>query len=890
MLPSSFLKSKSFTPLPFQKETWAAYRAGKSGLIHAPTGQGKTMAIYLAPLIDSLNSEGCSILWITPLRALAADTLRALREAQQFYNPNLTAEARTGDTPASLRAKLRKQLPHTLVTTPESLSLMLTHEDTREKLQNLQCIIIDEWHELLGTKRGTQTELCLARLRNWLPSLQTWALSATLGNLTEAAQALQGGAASGCPTTPAQNPTTTKKTQPKIRENSRPFAVKNPIIISAKTNKPILIETIIPKEIDTFPWHGHIGTSLASQVIQRIESANSTLLFTNTRSQTEIWFQEILSLRPNWKNLIALHHGSLDRTERDLAESGLRDGSLKCVVATSSLDLGVDFSPVDQVIQIGSPKGIARLLQRAGRSGHQPNTPSKIIGVPTNALELIEFAAARQAASDNSIESRPPLSKPIDVLVQHLVTCAISQPFLPHEMLAEVRSTHAYQNLTYAEWHWALTHITIGGNALAAYPQYHKATITPTGHYTVTDKKLITRHRLSIGTITSDPHVTLKFLNGQILGTVEETFISKLKPGSSFIFSGRHLSLIRFQQKTATVKISSKPSKGNIAIWNGTKMPLSSELAIAFSDIINKEGRNPSAHQPEPNPKSPQPTSSLASIHAHSRLKNPQPQPTDLSAIASATADHCSLITRHSSPELLAVAPILSIQKSWSRIPDSDSLLIEHTTSREGQHLFFYPFAGRLVHEGLAALLAFRISRTNPITITATQNDYAFSLTAKRGLPFLEKSLRSLLSPDNLLQDLLDCINSAELARRQFREIARVSGLILQQIPGRSSPSDRQLQSSASLLFEVLQRYDPSNLLLTQAHNEILERQLELTRLKASLEKIQTLPFTLIETKKLSPFAFPLWADRLQATHITADATTRLEAMLQELNKASSNP
>ena len=835
--PSDFLESKGFKPFAFQKQTWAAYRKGESGLLHAPTGQGKTMAVYLAPLADSLENDGCSILWITPLRALAADTLLALREAQQFYQPKLTAEARTGDTPASVKARLRKRLPHTLVTTPESLSLMLTHPDTREKLSSLKCVIIDEWHELLGTKRGTQTELCLARLRHWIPKLRTWALSATLGNLEEAAASVAPGL------------TQTTDHPPRL---SRSCSLgTSPTIISAKIRKPIHIETLIPKEIGSFPWSGHIGTSLAPQAVHHIESAKSTLLFTNTRSQTEIWFQELLSLRPDWKDQIAMHHGSLDRAGRDHAEAGLREGSLKCVVATSSLDLGVDFSPVDQVIQIGSPKGVARLLQRAGRSGHQPGAASRILCIPTNALELIEFAAARKAAKDKTIESRQPLSKPLDVLVQHLVTCAIGEPFYPDEMLKEIRSTYAYRELSDPEWKWALEYITQGGKALSSYPRFKKVIVDAGGHYGVTDKRLITQHRLSIGTITSDSYISLRFANGQNLGTVEEGFVSKLKPGSTFIFSGRHLSLIRIRDKIATVKPAKKTKQGKVAIWGGTKMPLSSELSHAFSAIINSQ--HPAHRAQAPKAGTPPVQSSV----------NP------------------------SSPELRAVSPILDIQKKWSHLPNSETLLIEHTHSREGEHLFFYPFAGRLAHEGLAALIAFRISRSIPESITATQNDYGFCLTAKRGLPFSEATLRKLLSPDELLPDLLECLNTAELGRRQFREIARVSGLILQPMPGRrNQASKRELQSSASLLYEVLQRYDPDNLLLAQSEREILEKQLELTRLTAALKKVQAQDFILQETTKLTPFAFPLWAERLQATHIGTDAATRLENMLKELNQS----
>ena len=796
-----FFVTQGWQPFDFQKQTWQAYLSGKSGLLHAPTGQGKTLAVYLGPLAESLaGGPGCQVLWLTPLRALAADTLRALREPLAELAPQFEAEARTGDTPAALRARLRKKLPHTLVTTPESLSLMLTHADFPEKLAGLRCVIVDEWHELLGTKRGVQTELCLARLRTWIPGLRIWGLSATLGNLTEARQALLGNSFDGS------------------------------VDITADMHKPIIIETLIPREIDRFPWSGHIGTRLAGQVADEIEKAKVTLLFTNTRSQTEIWFQALCALRPQWKDRLAMHHGSLDRAERDLAENGLRDGSLRCVVATSSLDLGVDFSPVDQVIQIGSPKGIARLLQRAGRSGHQPGSVSRILGVPTHALELVEFAAARDAAVARHIESRTPLKKPIDLLVQHLVTCAIGQPFAPEEMRREIESSHAFADLTDTEWQWALGFISNGGSALAAYPRYHKARLEE-GRYTVDDKRLITQHRLSIGTISSDPAVSIKYANGHTLGTVEESFISKIKPGSCLIFAGKQLTLVRFHQRTATVKPASRALKGQVAIWGGSKMPLSSELAHAMARRLQGHG-----------------------------------QP---------------------APEMKAVAPILEIQKRWSRLPADDSLLIEHARSREGEHLFFYPFAGRLVHEGLATLAAFRISRELGESIHTTQNDYGFSLTAKRGLHLDEGILRRHLTGENLLDDLIACINTAELARRQFREIARVSGLILQTPPGQKDRSQRELQSSASLLYEVLQRYDADNLLLVQSRREILEKQLELTRLASVIQRLESMPVHLVETANLTPMAFPLWADRLSATLSPGDAATRLEAMLRALNVAA---
>ncbi|TAE73374.1 MAG: ligase-associated DNA damage response DEXH box helicase [Verrucomicrobia bacterium] len=799
-----FFRQRGWKPFPFQKETWAAHAAGKSGLLHAPTGLGKTLAVWGGPLIEHLvarthtSPTPCSVLWITPLRALAHDTLRALREPLELLAPDLKVEARTGDTSAAIRARLRKKLPFALITTPESLSLMLTHPETREHLAGLKSVIVDEWHELLATKRGVQTELCLARLRAWLPGLRIWGLSATLGNLDQARDALLGDQSA------------------------------HAITLSADLKKDLRIETLIPPEIDRFPWAGHLGTRLAPQVVAEIEKSATTLVFTNTRSQTEIWHQELLALRPAWKDRLAMHHGSLDRTEREAVEQGLRDGTLRCVVCTSSLDLGVDFSPVDQVIQVGSPKGVARLLQRAGRSGHQPGKSSRLLGVPTHALELVEFAAARDAAQTRDLETRPPLLKPLDVLVQHLVTCAIGEAFDPAEMLREIRSTHAFHSLDDTEWHWAIHFISNGGKALAAYPRYQKARLE-NGRFTVDDPRLIQQHRLSIGTISADPQVSVRFANGQNLGSVEEGFVSRLKPGSLLIFAGRKLELVRFHQKIATVRPARRDGNGQVAIWGGSKMPLSSELANAMAARLRGEGT-----------------------------------PT---------------------PEMKAIDPILAIQRRWSTLPDNRSLLVEHTRSRDAEHLFFYPMSGRLVHEGLGALMAYRLQLKDDVTVT--QNDYGFCLSARRGLHLDEKSIRSNLSVENLLEDLVACLNTAELARRQFREVARVAGLVLQPLPGRQQRGQRELQSSARLLFEVLERYDPDNLLLQQSQREILEKQLEFSRLRHALIDLQQRPIHLVETERLTPMAFPLWADRLSALLPAGDAATRLEQMLAELNRAA---
>ncbi len=705
-----------------------------------------------------------------------------------------SVEARTGDTSSYRKGKLREKFPYCLVTTPESLSLLLTYADTRQKLSNLNCVIIDEWHELLGTKRGVQTELCLTRLRTWLPKLRIWGLSATLGNLEDAAKPLMG---------------------------SNQYC-----LVAANQNKQIEIKTLIPDEIESFPWSGHLGTKSVKRVAKQLERARTTLVFTNTRSQAEIWYQEIQDARPEWSDKIAIHHGSLSRDERGIVEAGLKDGSLRCVICTSSLDLGVDFSPVDQVIQIGSPKGIARLTQRAGRSGHSPGKVSKIICVPTNALELIEFSAARDAWNKKEIESRTLLKKPLDVLTQHLTTLLLGEPASPEVLKKEIFSAFSYSSLTEAEWNWAIMFLTNGG-PLSAYPQYQKAELID-GLLTITNKRTAQLHRMNIGTITSDTSVLIKFASGRTLGSVEEGFASRLKVGKQFVFAGRRLELIRFHKLIATVRAATKVSKGEVAIWGGSKMPLSTELSHAVARSL------------------------------HSTIE---------------------------SPELKAVAPILKIQKSWSTLPSDKELLIEFTRTREGEHLFVYAFAGRLVNEGLGALVAFRLSRNSGESINVTQNDYGFCLGSPRGLPLDEEILREALTIDQLLEDLLECMNTAEMARRQFRYVARVAGLLIPDMPGKRKPT-RDLQVSANLLFEVFSRYDPDNLLLEQARREILEHQLELERLKKTLASIQDRPFRLIETRRLTPMAFPLWADRLSAFLPAGDAATRLEKMLAKLQKS----
>lgn len=835
--------------MEFQREAWAAFAAGKSGLLHAPTGLGKTLAAWLGPVME--NWDGLNelrVLWLTPLRALAADTVRSLQEPLAGLGRKWTVASRTGDTAQSQRTKMRKHgYPFCLVTTPESLSLMLSQEDARERFAGLTCVVCDEWHEVLSTKRGVQTELCLARLRQFAPRLRTWGLSATIGNLPQALDVLLG-----------------------ARRGDG-------LIVHSHAEKPVIIETLLPPTMEHFPWSGHLGTRMLDAVVQRIEAATTTLLFTNTRSQTEIWFQELLEARPEWEPVLAMHHGSLEREVREVVEQRLRDGTVKCVVCTSSLDLGVDFSPVEQVMQLGSPKGIARLLQRAGRSGHRPGAVSRVLGVPTNAFELVEFAAARDSLAAGKIEARRPLRLALDVLLQHLVTVAVGEGFYPEAMLDEVRSTHAYAALPDREWEWLLTFITTGG-ALRAYPQYQKAIIDETGRYKVIDPRVARLHRMNIGTIVSDTAVSLRLVNGRRLGTVEEWFISRLKPGQMFIFGGRRLELVRHHGLTATVKPATrKNARGQIPSWQGGKSPLSTELAAAVGLKLLEFRDRSFALQP----------TRQASFEEGSRA-------CPSAATASVQASGKTMVSSRrlegnvmgGDPEMQCVAPILRLQQQWSVLPAPDELLIESTRTRDGYHLYIYPFAGRLVNEGLGMLVAYRLARGEARSIQVTPNDYGCELHSATALDVDADAWRALLSPVNLLDDLFGCLNTAELGRHQFREVARVAGLVLQGFPG-SPKTARTLQVSSGLLYDVFAKYDPENLLLAQAQREVLERQLEFTRLQETLAALEAKKLILQHCDRLSPMAFPLWADGISSHLSTEDFATRLDRMLAALEAAA---
>jgi ATP-dependent Lhr-like helicase len=805
-LAAGWLQARGWQPFAFQREVWEAIAAGRSGLLHATTGAGKTYAVWLG-MLDALlrrhphgrGPEPLRVVWLTPMRALASDTAKALAQPLRDLAPNWTIGLRTGDTSSAERAKQDRRMPTVLVTTPESLTLMLTREKAREELAGVAFVVLDEWHELIGSKRGVQAQLALARLRRLHPGLVTWGLSATLGNLEQAMQVLCG---------PREQPP--------------------PCLVRGRIDKTLVIDTLLPPHPGKYTWAGHLGAGMQLPVVEEIERSGTTLVFTNVRSQAEIWYQLLLQARPDWAGHIALHHGSLDKATREWVEQGLKEGTLRAVVATSSLDLGVDFLPVERVLQVGSAKGVARMLQRAGRSGHAPGRPSRVTLVPTHTMEIVEAAAARRAAQEGRVEKRRAPEKPLDVLVQHIVTIALGGGFRADELFEEVRSAWSYRELTRAEFDWVVAFCERGGDSLGAYPEYHRIVQDEEGVYRVKDAGVAKRHRLGVGTIVSDAAMQVKYLTGATIGTIEEGFIARLRKGDCFFFAGKLLEFVRVRDMAAYVRKATR-NKGTVPTWMGSKMALSTELSDAVLEMMYQAAQG-----------------------------------------------------EFSEPELEAARPMLETQQRLSRIPTPQTLLVEAFQSREGQHLYVYPFAGRNVHLGLASLLAWRLARDKPNTFSISINDYGLELVSAAPFDIEPVTSQAIFSSADLLQDVLASLNSGELAQRRFREIARIAGLVSTGYPGQPK-STRQLQASSALFYEVFRKYDAGNLLLNQAENEVLSQELELSRLAETLERMRTKTIDFAPLRHPSPMSLPLMVERFREKLSTETLAARLERILRDM-------
>ncbi|HRH50313.1 MAG TPA: ligase-associated DNA damage response DEXH box helicase [Panacibacter sp.] len=829
--------SKNLAPFEFQKETWQHIANGKSGLVNAPTGCGKTFSVFLGSLIYFINehsadyktkkNNGLQLLWVTPLRALAKDIARAMEEVILELGMQWKVAIRNGDTPITERQKQKRSMPEILLITPESLHLLLAQKDYPNTFKTLKIIAVDEWHELLGSKRGVQVELAVSRIigvmnneqitvdsnpklqtkKHKLQTLSLWGISATIGNLKEARDVL-------------------------LAPLTLQHSAEEHIIVKADLSKKTEVYSVIPPEIEKYPWAGHLGIRLAAEVVPIIEASNTTLIFINTRGMSERWYQTLLDIAPHFAGVIALHHGSIEQDLRLWVEDALHTQKLKAVVCTASLDLGVDFRPVDTVIQVGSPKGVSRFLQRAGRSGHQPGDTSKIHFLPTHSLELVEAAALKQAMKEQVIESREPMILCFDVLIQYLCTLAVGGGFRPPEILEEVKSTWCFSDITEAEWEEVLLHITTGGKALAQYDEYKKVEVE-NGLYFIRNRRIAMRHRMHIGTIVSDAMIKVKFLTGGYLGVIEEYFISRLEPGDVFTFAGNNLELVSIKDMTAFVR-KSKAKKSLVPSWMGGRMSLTANLGHMLRQTFNKIADN------------------------------------DLDE-----------------PELKALEPLFSLQKELSHIPHSNELLIEHLEDKDGFHLLVYPFEGRQVHEAMSAVMAYRIGKIMPITFSIAMNDYGFELLSDKPIPVDDTNAHDLFTTENLLADIQRSVNSVEMAARKFRDIAVIGGLIFQGFPGEQKKA-RHLQSSASLLFKVFREYDPNNLLLRQANQEVLDQQMEEVRLRNALQRIQNSSIVITFPEKLTPLSFPIIADGLSRNNLSSEKLEdRINRMQKDLQAVS---
>ncbi|MEO6316020.1 MAG: ligase-associated DNA damage response DEXH box helicase [Chitinophagaceae bacterium] len=847
-----WLSSQGRQPFAFQEEAWQHIVNGESGLVNAPTGCGKTFSVFLGAIIQFINlhptnykaknKNGLQLLWITPLRALAKDIGRAMEEVISGLGIHWEVGIRNGDTNTNERARQKRLMPEVLIITPESLHLLLAQKGYPNIFSTLTMVAVDEWHELLGSKRGVQVELAVSRIvglsamrngrgvegpedgasllpgvsistTNRLP-LTLWGISATIGNLDQARDVLLA---------------------PLLSKNAT--ATELGIIVKANIKKNIEIESVIPDEIEKYPWAGHLGIKLADKTIPIINQSHTTLVFINTRGMSERWYQTLLDVAPEFAGALALHHGSIERELRTWVEEALHAGILKAVVCTASLDLGVDFRPVETVIQVGSPKGVARFLQRAGRSGHQPDAVSKIYFLPTHSLELVEAAALKEGIKENLIESREPMLLCFDVLTQYLCTLAVGDGFIPSVIYKEIKATYCYADITELEWNEILYFITAGGNALQQYDEFKKVTIID-GIYRIVSRRIAMRHRMHIGTIVSDAMLKVKFMSGGYIGVIEEYFISRLDPGTVFTLAGRNLELVMIKDMTVIVK-KSTATKSIVPSWNGGRMPLSANLGRKLREKFNEAFET-------------------------TKTLNEKGKTRD--------------------PELIALQPLFDLQEKLSHVPRANELLIEHIETKDGYHLFIYPFEGRLVHEAMAAILAYRISKITPITFSFAMNDYGFELLSDQPIPVDDTNVYDLFTPDDLLADIQRSVNATEMAKRKFRDIAVIGGLIFQGMPGEKVKA-RHLQSSASLLFKVFMEYDPENILLKQAYREVLDQQMEEVRLRNMLERIQQSKVVITFPSRLTPFCFPIKVDSMREDLSSEKLEDRVKKMQKQLEK-----
>ena len=766
---------KNFIENWFKKKSWKLHdhqikmiesgALGLSTLLIAPTGGGKTLAGFLPSIIE-LNADPTNSLhtiYISPLKALTVDVARNLLEPLSEMDLKITVETRTGDTPQSKRQRQRKSPPNILLTTPESLALLISYPDSSTIFQELKCIVIDELHALATTKRGDLLSLALARLNTWAPKARRVGLSATIPYPEEMAEYLS------CDQT------------------------INPVqIIEAKPTKKPSVEILIGNS--RLPWSGHMGIYAADEIYSAILNHETSLIFVNTRAQAELVFQALWKV--NDKNLaIALHHGSLSVEQRRIVENAMVKGALRAVVATSSLDLGIDWAAVDLVIQIGAPKGVSRLLQRIGRSNHRLDEPSKAILVPANRFEVLECQAAFKSILDENLDGDILRQGGLDVLAQHIQGVACSGPFDKHVLFNEIRNASAYKHLSLEDFNSVISFVCDGGYALKTYDRYRRIKLDDNDLYRIVDSSTERRYRMNVGTIVESTTLKVKMRRGRFLGEVEEYFAQGLVPGDTFIFAGRLLTFEGIRETTIEVS----PGRGEtpkVPSYIGGRLPLSSNLAEGVRALL----QNPSSWR---------------------NLAAP-------------------------------VKEWLERQEQLSTLPKSDELLVEIFQRRRLFYMVAYSFEGRNAHQTLGMLLTRRMERsgTQPLGFVAT--DYAIAIWSLKQ----PSNIKDLFDEDMLGDDLENWMAESTVLKRTFRDVAVIAGLIDRRLPGHKK-TGKQVTFSSDLIYDVLRKYDPNHILLRATRADAARGFTDIHRLGALLKRIKT-NINVKYLTKVSPLAVPI--------------------------------
>ena len=778
--------ARGWSPRRHQMEMLAAARAGDHALLVAPTGAGKTLAGFLPTLADLIEEpgEGLHTLYVSPLKALAVDVRRNLLTPIEEMDLPIRVETRTGDTPSDRKARQRARPPQILLTTPESLSLLLSYPDSFLMFAQLKTVIIDEVHAFATQKRGDLLSLSLARLQRINPGLRRVALSATVADV----------------------------------DAYRAWLAPDGDINSVA---PVMGEEGADPDIAIFipegriPWSGHSGKYAAKQVMAEIERRQTTLIFCNTRGLAELIFQELWTA--NEANLpIGIHHGSLSVEARRKVENAMADGRLRALVATASLDLGVDWGNVDCVIQMGAPKGSSRLLQRIGRANHRLDQSSEAIIIPGNRFEYLEARAALDAVEAGERDADDFRTGSLDVLAQHVMALACAAPFAEPELLDEVRSATPYSALTDEGFANVLHFIEGGGYALKAYDRFKRLTHDEDGLWRVSHPRFIQQHRMNAGIIVDQPVLDVRFANGRKLGTVEEGFAATLRPGDSFFFSGLALEVVRMDVTDLVVRATSKQAR--VPAWGGTRMAMSTRLA--------------------------------------DRVRHFLAEPEEW----------------HRFPD--DVREWLEVQKYRSALPEPGQLLIE-TFPHEGRYyLVCYSFEGWNAHQSLGMLLTRRMDAQGLMPLGFVSNDYALAVYGMK--PVTDP--QSLFSADILDHEFVEWVEQSSLLKRAFRDVAVIAGLIERQHPGKRK-TGRQVTFSTDLIYDVLRKYQPDHLLLKAAWADARARMTDVGRLGDLIDRASATMLH-VDLDRVSPLAVPvlILIGREQVAQAAAEDALLMEA------------